>query len=264
MLRSKQATLRGTGPMVRAIAASTLTIALIGCDSLLDVEPQPHTVPAEELEKPTSLQARMIGAEANFFLAYDMAIVFGGLFADELADPGNSIDQRRVTPDNGLIGSADENPEGIDGLWTPMQRAAFTSNATQEALLDGLVPDAAESAELARMSLFAGYSKLMLGELFCTTAFNGVGPEYSSQETYQLAADEFTRAIDAANAETDVLYAAYVGRARARLQLGDLEGAVQDASNVPADWEYLAAVYSNNSQLEENDIWGMLTDSQRY
>ncbi|MGH7506812.1 MAG: RagB/SusD family nutrient uptake outer membrane protein, partial [Longimicrobiales bacterium] len=28
--------------------------------------------------------------------------------------------------------------------------------------------------------------------------------------------------------------------------------------------EYIADVYSNNSQLEENDIWNMITDSQRY
>lgn len=251
-----------------------LLVSVAGCDSLLEVDPSPHTVPDEELNKPTALQARMIGAEANFFLAYDMAIVFGGLYTDEIADPNNAIDERRVTEDNGLIGSSDESPEGIDGLWTPMQRAAFTSNKMQDDILAGsfedLIPDPQSSSELARMSLFAGYSKLELGELFCSTAFNGEGPEYSSEETYGLAVDEFTQAIDAIDEATaeeddlDVLYASLVGRARAHLHRDKTQEAVQDAMRVPVDWEYIAAVYSNNSQLEENDIWNMLTDSQRY
>lgn len=254
----------------RALLLLGLAVPTAGCDSLLEVQPDPHTVPAEELDDPTALQARLIGAEANFFLAYDMAIVYGGLFTDELVDATglDAIDERRVTADNGLIGAADENPEGIDGLWTPMQRAAFTSNALQETILSGSfedqVPDPENSPELARMSLFAGYSKLILGELFCSTAFNGEGPEYTSQETYALAEQEFTTAIDAANADPDVRYAAYVGRARARLQLGDIEGAVQDATQVPPDFEYIANVYSSNSQLEENDIWTMLSGSQRF
>lgn len=251
-----------------------LLLSAAGCDSLLDVDPSPHTVPDDELNKPTALQARLVGAEANFFLAYDMAIVFGGLYTDEIADPNNAIDERRVTEDNDLIGEDDENPEGVDGLWTPMQRAAFTSNKMQDDILaesfEDLIPDPQNSSELARMSLFAGYSKLALGDLFCSTAFNGEGPEYTSQETYGLAADELSLAIEAIDEATageddlDVLYAALVARARARLQAGQTQEAVQDAMRVPADWEYIASVYSNNSQLEENDIWSMLTDSQRY
>lgn len=259
---------------IGALSALALVLASTGCDSLLDVDPSPDTVPEEELRRPTALQSRMIGAEANFFLAYDMAIVFGGLYTDELADPNNAIDERRVTEDNGLIGATDEAPEGIDGLWTPMQRAAFTSNQMQDDILAGsfgdLIPEPEGSPELARMSLFAGYTKLVLGELFCSTAFNGVGPEHSSEETHGLAVEELTSAIDAideaaANQEDlDVLYAALVARARAHLHRGETEQALQDAMRVPADWEYIADVYSNNSQLEENDIWNMLTDSKRF
>ncbi|HEX7051051.1 MAG TPA: RagB/SusD family nutrient uptake outer membrane protein [Longimicrobiales bacterium] len=274
MLSHTTPTSRHAARILPAVLLLGLAAATSACDSLLDVDPSPHTVPADELNKPTSLEARLVGAEANFFLAYDMAIVFGGLFTDELADPGNAIDERRVTADNGLIGATDEAPEGIDGLWTPMQRAAFTSNQMQDDILAGsfgdLIPDPPNSSELARMSLFAGYSKLVLGELFCSTAFNGQGPEYTSEQTYQLAADELQMAIDAIDAATagpedlDVLYAAYVGRARALLEAGDLEGARAAAEQVPPDWAYIADVYSNNSSLEENDIWNMLTDAQRY
>jgi SusD family len=258
------------GVALRALLVLILAISAGACDSLLDVQSEPHSVPGDALERPSALEARMIGAEANFFMAYDMAIVYGGLFADELFSGGNSlaVEERRVTESDGGIGAADENEEGIDGLWTPMQRAAFTSNDLQADILAGFfedqTPDAANSEEVARMSLFAGYTKLALGELFCSTAFNGTGPELTSAETYQLAVDEFTVAIDAADAEEDVRNAALVGRARAHLHLGETGLAAADASAVPADWEYIAEVYSSNSQAEENDIWNMLTDSQRY
>lgn len=114
------------------------------------------------------------------------------------------------------------------------------------------------------MSLFAGYSKMSLGELFCSTAFNGTGPEFTSAQTYELAVDEFTVAIDAADADEDVRNAALVGRARAYMHLGMTAEAAADATAVPVDWAYMANVYSTNSAAEENDIWNMLTDSQRY
>lgn len=263
---------RRTGAARTTTAATLLLLAglLSGCDSLLEVEPNPQTVPADELNNPTSLQARLIGAQADFYFAADMAIVYGGLFTDELIDATGfeAVDQRRVTADNGAIGSTDEAPEGIDGLWTPMQRAAAVTDVLQEDILAGTypeqIPNPESSQELADISLLAGYTKLMLADLFCTTAFGGTGPEYTSDETYQLAIDELTMAVEATNASSDVRNAALVGRARAKLQLGDEEGALADALQVPADFEYIADVYSSNSQKEENDLWNMLFDSQRF
>lgn len=259
------------GAVTRAtVTALALMLATTACDALLDVDPNPKTVPGDELNNPTSLQARVIGAEADFFFAYDMATAWGGLFTDELIDGTgfDEVDERRVTPDNGTIGAVDEAPEGLDGLWTPMQKAAFTSNLLQEDILadnfPDQIPDPGNSPELARVSMLAGYSKLVLGEMFCTTAFNGTGPELSSQETFALAEEEFTLAIDAANAEQDVRLAALVGRARARMHMGDAQGAMADAQQVPGDWAFVADVYSTNSQKEENDLWNMLTDSQRF
>jgi len=243
---------------------------LAGCDSLLEVDANTQTVPADELNNPTSLQARLIGAQADFYFAADMAIVYGGLFTDELIDATGfeAVDQRRVTEDNGAIGSTDEAPEGIDGLWTPMQRAAAVTDVLQEDILGGnypnQIPNPASSQQLADISLLAGYTKMMLADLFCTTAFGGEGPEYTSDETYGLAIDELTQAVDATGASAAVRNAALVGRARARLQLGDEAGALADARQVPADFEFIADVYSSNSQKEENDLWNMLFDSQRF
>lgn len=261
---------RSGGPTFLVALSIAVLVGLLvsGCDALTDVQPNDKTVPAEQLDNPSSFQARLVGAQADFFFAYDMAIAWQGLYADELYDPGNAVEQRRVLPSNGTIGAVDEAPEGIDGLWTPMQRAAFVTNDLQSDIKDGnfpeQVPDAENSPELALVSLFAGYTKVTLADLFCALAFNGEGPELTPAETYQQAITDFTEVIEAANADAEIQNAAYVGRARAHLQLGNTDQALQDAQQVDRGFEYTPNAFSTNSQREENDLWNMLTDSQRF
>lgn len=253
---------------ILVLLTSLFILAGAGCDTLTDVDPNDDTVPADQIDNPTSFQARLIGAQADFFFAYDMAVAWQGLYADELYDPGSAVEQRRVQPNNGQIGATDEAPEGLDGLWTPMQRATFVNSDLQQDIKAGnfpdQVPDPENSAQLAQVSLLAGYSKMALADQFCSLAFDGTGPELTPEQTYGQAIDDFTEAIDAANAEADVQNAAYVGRARAHLQLGDTDQALLDAQQVPEGFAYAPSAYSTNSQREENDIWNMLTDSQRF
>lgn len=256
------------GVLISAFLLSAAVLFAGGCDALTDVQPNDRTVPADELENPSSFQARLVGAQADFFFAYDMAVAWQGLYTDELYDPGSEVEQRRVQPSNATIGSVDEAPEGIDGLWTPMQRAAFVTNDLQGDIKDGnfpeQVPDPENSAQLARVSLFAGYTKITLADQFCSLAFGGDGPELTPQETYQQAITDFTEAIEADNAEAAIKNAAYVGRARTHLQLGNTQEALSDARQVPEGFEYRPSAFSTNSQREQNDLWNMLTDSQRF
>jgi len=250
------------------VLATALLLFVGGCDTLTDVQPNDQTVPAEQLENPSSFEARLVGAQADFFFAYDMAVAWQGLYTDELYDPGNEVEQRRVQPSNATIGAVDEAPEGIDGLWTPMQRAAFVTSDLQGDIKDGnfpeQVPDAENSSQLARVSVFAGYTKLTLADQFCSLAFGGDGPEVTPGETYQQAVADFTEAIEAENAAPEIRNAAYVGRARTHLQLGNEQQAVADAEEVPRNFEYAPTAFSTNSQREQNDLWNMLTDSQRF
>lgn len=84
-------------------------------------------------------------------------------------------------------------------------------------------------------------------------AFDGTGPELSSQEVYSLAEDEFTKAIEADGATSTIRQAARVGRARVRLFLGDESGAVSDAQQVDPGFEWLAR-YSTNSFAQQNMV----------
>jgi len=250
------------------LLTTLLVLAGTGCDTLTDVEPNDDTVPAEQIDNPNSFQARLIGAQADFFFAYDMAVAWQGLYADELYDPGSAVEQRRVRPNNAQIGAVDEAPEGLDGLWTPMQRATFVTSDLQQDIKAGTfpsqVPDPENSPELARVSLLAGYAKMTLADQFCSLAFNGTGPERTPEETYEQAIEDFTEAIEAENAESDIQHSALVGRARSHLQLGNTDQALGDAQQVPEGFAYAPSAYSTNSQREENDIWNMLTDSQRF
>jgi hypothetical protein len=131
----------------------------------------------------------------------------------------------------------------------------FAANLVQERIeagdFDGVD---VESAEYARASVFEGLAKTWIADMFCTAAFNGEGPEYSAQEVYGLAEAEFTKALDAANAEPAIRQAALVARARVRLNQGDHAGALADATQVDPDFELLAE-YSTNTFEQRNRLW---------
>ena len=99
---------------------------------------------------------------------------------------------------------------------------------------------------IAIAAAYAGYTYVLLGEGFCTLSFSRINPDRSIQyggevtrdSTFKIAVNKFTEAIAAAQATntTDILRMAYLGRARAKLNLGDYAGAKADAQQVPAGY----------------------------
>lgn len=228
-----------------------------GCDGLTDVAGDPHKVDGS---KPLGLQEALIGATVDLYFAYDSYIVIAGMLGDEFVSSGTAssyreLDARNVSPRS--TGGAASRGRGIggEGSWTPQQKAVFAANLVQERIEAGDFPGVdVESAQYARASLFEGLAKSWIADMFCSAAFNGEGPEHSSQEVYALAEAEFTRAIDAAKAEPEILQAALVGRARVRLNMGDQDGALADALLVDPDFE-LTASYSTNTFEQRNRVW---------
>jgi hypothetical protein len=250
---------RGGGRLL-GLALVVATV-VTGCD-LLDVEDNPATIDAEDIGGPASFQARFVGASSDFAAALDDAVTYGGLFTDELTWGGSfvarqEIDLRDVPSSNDIAASEP---------YTTLQTSAGTSRAMVEEIAAGNFEDQVsnpeESAELARMALFAGYARVYLADLFCTLAFDGTGPELSSEEVWGQAVELFTRAVDADDAPDDVRSAALVGRARARLQLGQDDGALSDAGQVAAGFEFFVS-YSGVSAREENDVNGLTWQAER-
>ena len=70
------------------------------------------------------------------------------------------------------------------------------------------------------------------------------GPEIPNTDHFQRAVDQFTAAIPIAQAggQTDLVNAAYAGRAQAKVLMGDWSGAAADAAQVPADFVFYAEI----------------------
>jgi len=155
------------------------------------------------------------------------------------------------------------------GIYTPLQTARYTADLALTNLKT--FTDAEVSGRvglLATAALYSGYSHILLGEGFCTAAVDG-GPELQPKAVFELAEAKFTEAIAAATtaANSSILNAAYVGRARARLNLAKLPGASivnakltearADAALVPAGFKFdipfnPASTYSRNMFVVRN------------
>ncbi len=115
---------------------------------------------------------------------------------------------------------------------------------------------------------------MLLGEGFCSLAFSKInadrsiayGGEVTRHSSFRIAVTRFTEAIVAAQAvapastaSMDILRMAYLGRARAKLNLGDYAGAKTDALQIPVGY-VRNATYSgtvprrNNLVFNENSL----------
>lgn len=259
--------------LVRALALGLALPLVAGCSDLFSVDGDPNTVIAGG---GITLDELLVGATADLYQSYDSKIVWGGLFGDEFNQVGTApsiidFDRRMVPTDHGG-GSSRENSIG-GGFYPNIQRAVFQANQGQQSILageiEGVTGTPEDSPAYARLSLYDGLAKTWLADLYCTVAFNGEGPEHTSDEAYELAEQEFTQALGAANAADAVRQAALVGRARVRLILGDHAGALADAQSVDPDFEMLAT-YSTNSFAQRNRVhfrvwdWGNWSVGQNF
>jgi starch-binding outer membrane protein, SusD/RagB family len=126
---------------------------------------------------------------------------------------------------------------------------------------------------MARAQAYEGWSKMLLGEAFCTTVFSTLqgtdfvfGSEITRAEAFAQADADLTTAIASITPLTDtasvsLLRMAYLGRARVRLDIGNLAGARADAALVPAAFVYnvtasAVSTRRNNRVFNESNTLG--------
>lgn len=236
-----------------------VAVVVTGCGDVfgVDAENPSDKIPADET---FTLEQTLVGARAKLTQAFDLKIVWSGLLGDEFVSSGTAPgiqewDRRAVTSD--CCGGSERTSSIGSPNYVPMQQASKLADEAQARIVAGdfgQVPSPVEeSAVFAQVSTFEGFAKVWLADLFCTLAFDGTGPELTSDEVYALAEDEFTKAIEADDADPTIRQAALVGRARVRLILGDDQGAVSDAEQVDPGFEWLAQ-YSTNSFAQQNMV----------
>lgn len=253
---------RNRGGLGRLAAGLLFLAGFSACEDILEVADNPDTISGEDVAGEGSFPARFVGTQSDFANGVDNGILYGALFTDELTWGGSfvarqEVDLRNVPTSNDIVATE---------IWTVLQTAAKTAKDLQRDIEEGffpnLVPQGVDSPEFARVSLLSGYARVFLADLFCTVAFDGTGPELSSGEVYEMAAEDFTAAIDATGAEAEVRNAALVGRARVGLQLGNEGPAEADAVRVPGDFVFLVQ-YSGATAREENDNFNFTWNNER-
>ena len=224
-------------------AARRLTVGLLlgsvlmttACADILNVD-APTQVAADQLDNPAHANLLVQGVIGDFDCALGSYIVAQGLLGDELHD-GTFTASRWPTPSRTLSGTEVYGTNGCTGLgvYTPLSTARWTADDALRKL-EGWT-DAEVTGRMQKIGVvaaYSGYAHVLLGEGMCSVAFD-VGPEQQPADAFARAEERFTRAIAAATAAGDdeTLNMARVGRARARLNMGDGAGAVADAALVP-------------------------------
>jgi hypothetical protein len=246
---------RASTRSVRAVV--TICFAAVvsaGCDNLLEVE-VPGSVEASTLDTPEMMAVLVPGVVADFECAFANYILLAGTVGDEIMNAGvaaayNNYDRRRVDP--GETSFATGSCASGTGLYSPVSTARYVADDVYrrlEKFTDAQVPG--RVSFLATTAAYAGYSLILLGEGFCEAAIDA-GPLLSRTDVLRLAELRFTNAIQHAQAanHTEILRMAYVGRARARLGLGDLANAAADAKQVPQGFRKDATFGSVNPRRE--------------
>ena len=236
-----------------------LSAGTVGC-GLLDVQTQTQ-ITEEALQNPANAQLIVNGAVSDFECALGAYVVGMGLLSDEFESAGGAAlffdwDRRTQEASSGTyaVGNCLASQVSL-GTYRPISTARYTADNALTLLngwTDAQVPD--RKGLIATALAYGGYSRILLGEGFCSAAIDQ-GPELTPAQVFALAEAKFTEAIAAATAagKPDLARMATVGRARARLNLGKLAEAGQDAGGIPVAFvwnaNYNAAAFRSQNQL---------------
>jgi starch-binding outer membrane protein, SusD/RagB family len=219
-----------------------LLAAATACDELTSLDQEaPSRVLARDLITPANAQLLVTSAVSDFECALANYIVAGGLVGDELIDSqlgqaGWDHDRRTLVPALTAYATATCNNNQVMGPYTPINVARYQADVALRALEGWTDQQVANRTNLiSQAAAHAGYSLILLGEGMCTAAIDG-GPELTRAQVFAEAEARFTTAMTAAQTASNdsILNMARVGRARARLNQGNLAGARADAVLVPS------------------------------
>lgn len=249
-------------------------LSLAACDTAsnpLEVEASSR-IPTIYVETPAQAQLLVDGAIADFECAFAAYVIQSGTVGEEFIYAQQTAD--RVPADRRNVLTTDpryatNSCEGL-GIYGPLQIARTSAENILGFLkvwTDAQVSNRTRLIGIA--AAYAGYNYLLLGEGFCTLAFSRINPdrtfdyggEVSRDSAFKIAINKFTESIAASTTanNTDILRMAYLGRARAKLNLRDYAGAKADAQQIPSGYAknstYSATVgRRNNLVFNDNSV----------
>ncbi|TVP49095.1 MAG: RagB/SusD family nutrient uptake outer membrane protein [Gemmatimonadales bacterium] len=252
----------GMNRVGQAFLALGVAVGLAACDSLLEVD-NPGAVEAADLNNPALAATLLNSALGQFECAFTSYVASTSVLSAETINASSWLDingwgWRGIELETITGGCpAGRNATGL-GAYSPLQQARYLAeDATRliEEFPAAQVPQ--KDQMLGLLAAYAGYSWALLGEGFCEMAVD-TGPLKTRQEMFQGAEAHFDRAIQLAQAAgNDALQRmALVGRARVRLNQGNMDGAYADASGIPQGFAWHAE-YSTVNGIRENRLFNM-------
>lgn len=232
----------------RRLAALAATVAFGACSDVLSLDVEaPGRISDDDLNTADAVPGIVAGMSYDLTDGVDATLQDVVMAAGEIGH-GGSYDFGAIPFGKFMTDDAD-----WDGEFNAMSQARWVAEAGLRRIADILEPAQFEkNADVARAYLLAGFANRLMGELQCRTAIDN-GPDLAHTEHFNRADSLFSRAIQVATAagRTEVLRAAYGGRASIRAWLGRWSDASADASQVPASFVY-SAIFSVANQ---NDLW---------
>lgn len=239
---------RGARSIAGLLAVAVVAATYVGCNSINDAlnVTAPDKIDSKTLQDPAFATLLVNSTVGDFECGYGAFVAVGGLLSDELVDVSITAsrwpyDRRDVQTSDGAY-STNACDNFTPGVYTPISTARFTADTVAAMLRTWTDQQVANRSDLlAKALIYGGYDRIMLGELFCSAALDR-GPEMTSAEIFAQAEQRFTDGLAAAQTANDpeLTALAYMGRARARLDQGNLSGADADAKQVPPGFVYNA------------------------
>lgn len=253
----------------RAALPVLALLCFAACDSLLEVE-APSRIPAEGLEGPESASLLLNGAVGDFECAFNSYVVLGGIVGEEFIDATQTADRwpydrREIQPSDRRYGEFDCTALGVYSPFSTARWATENILTKLKGWTDAQVAN--RGVMIATAAAYSGYSHLFLGEAFCSGVLLDAsltpGGEVQRADVLRTAVDRFTEAIAAAQAagNTDIANLALVGRARARLNLGEKAAAAADARLVSANYVKNISA-STTASRRENRVFSQNNQGQ--
>ena len=256
---------RGTGARACAAAFTAALTVAVACNQLLTVD-NPGRVPVETLDDPTLMPTLEAAALQQFQCAFAQWVPTGGMLAGEYLSANAFVDNHpwewrgmvEIKAAPGACPGANARTVTFMGFYTPMQQARFQledAAARAAAFTDAQVAN--RQRMLTEFAAYAGYAYTILAEGMCQMAIDN-GPSMTRAQVLAIAEQRFTSAIALATTlgDASLKNMATTGRARVRLDLGNLAGAAADAALVPAGF-VRNAEYSEVTPARENRLYNL-------
>ena len=236
-----QTTPKAQRGFVAVITPLIVMLSLIGCGSLLEVE-LPRDISQESTADPSL--ANLITNSVRSTMECAMASHQGGasMWGPEMSHgsgvgSGGGMDIRSDEPPGSSFTCIDRDDFGLSiagSMYVAMAHGRDMTRVVEDALAAGDVyPDAQK--HLALRATYTAHVLAIFGEAHCGAVFEPNGPILSRTQMLNEAETWFTKGILAAQAagEATTESLALAGRARVRLNLGNLSGAADDAGAIP-------------------------------